>query len=229
MCQTYIMKILIIEDEPALVSTLTKFLESEKYVIETAMDYLSGTEKIGIYDYDCILLDIMLPNGNGIDILKALKKTGKDSPVIILSAKDAIEDKVKGLALGADDYLAKPYNLLELHARIKAAIRRKNQEGKKSISFKNITLDPEERTVFVNEHPLILNRKEFDLLYYFIIRPEKTLQKTTLAELVWGDHIDQADSLDFIYSQIKNLRKKLKEAHSDADFHAVYGIGYKLV
>ena len=111
LCQTYIMKILIIEDEPALVSTLTKFLESEKYVIETAMDYLSGIEKIGIYDYDCILLDIMLPNGNGIDILKALKKTGKDSPVIILSAKDAIEDKVKGLDLGADDYLAKPYNL----------------------------------------------------------------------------------------------------------------------
>ena len=154
------MKILIIEDETALVSSLTKFLESEKYVIETAMDYLSGIEKIGVYDYDCILLDIMLPNGNGIDILKTLKKTGKETPVIILSAKDAIEDKILGLDLGADDYLAKPYNLLELHARIKAAIRRKNQEGKKSISFKNITLNPEERTVFVNEHPLFLNRKE---------------------------------------------------------------------
>ena len=117
------MKILIIEDEPALVSTLTKFLESEKYVIETAMDYLSGIEKIGIYDYDCILLDIMLPNGNGIDILKALKKTGKDSPVIILSAKDAIEDKVKGLDLGADDFIYKPYNINEFFARMKANIR----------------------------------------------------------------------------------------------------------
>ena len=131
--------------------------------------------------------------------------------------------------LGADDYFAKPYNLLELHARIKAAIRRRKQEGKKSISFKNITLNPEERTVFVNEHPLVLNRKEFDLLYYFIIRPEKTLQKTTLAELDWGDHIDQADSLDFIYSQIKILTKKFNEAHSVADFQAVYGTGYKLV
>lgn len=223
------MKILIIEDEPALLETIHKFLESEKYIVESANDYISGIEKIGTYDYDCILLDIMLPKGSGIDILKEIKRLGKKDSVIILSAKDSVEDKVLGLDLGADDYLAKPFNLMELHSRIKSAIRRNHQEGEKSISFKNVKLFPEERKVLVNKTELILNRKEFDLLYYFMIRPEKTLQKTSLAESVWGDNIDQADSLDFIYSQIKNLRKKLKESDAEIDFQAVYGIGYKLV
>lgn len=223
------MKILIIEDEPVLLETVKQFLENEKYIVETANDYISGIEKIGTYDYDCILLDIMLPNGSGIDILKEIKKLNKKDSVIILSAKDSVEDKVLGLDLGADDYLAKPFNLMELHSRIKSAIRRNNQDGEKSISFKNVKLFPEERTVFVDETELSLNRKEFDLLYYFMIRPEKTLQKTSLAESVWGDNIDQSDSLDFIYSQIKNLRKKLKDSNAEIDFQAVYGIGYKLV
>lgn len=223
------MKILIVEDELALLDTLKQFLEKEKYIIETASDYISGIEKIATYDYDCVLLDIMLPNGSGIDILKEIKKLGKREAVIILSAKGSVEDKVLGLDLGADDYLAKPFNLMELHARIKSAIRRNNQDGEKSISFKNVKIFPEERKVLVNEDELILNRKEFDLLYYFMIRPEKTLQKTSLAESVWGDNIDQSDSLDFIYSQIKNLRKKLKDSNAEIDFQAVYGIGYKLI
>lgn len=223
------MKLLIVEDEPALLETVKQFLESEKYVVETANDYFSGIDKIAAYDYDCILLDIMLPNGSGIDILKELKKQNKKDAVIILSAKDSVEDKVLGLDLGADDYLAKPFNLIELHARIKSAIRKNNQEGEKSLSFKNVKLFPDDRRVFVDTSELILNRKEFDLLYYFMIRPEKTLQKTSLAESVWGDHVDQADSLDFIYSQIKNLRKKLKESNAEIDFQAVYGIGYKLI
>lgn len=223
------MKILIVEDELALLDTLKQFLEKEKYIIETASDYISGIEKIATYDYDCVLLDIMLPNGSGIDILKEIKKLGKREAVIILSAKGSVEDKVLGLDLGADDYLAKPFNLMELHARVKSAIRRNNQDGEKSISFKNVKIFPEERKVLVNEDELILNRKEFDLLYYFMIRPEKTLQKTSLAESVWGDNIDQSDSLDFIYSQIKNLRKKLKDSNPEIDFQAVYGIGYKLI
>ncbi len=223
------MKILIVEDELALLDTLKQFLEKEKYIVETASDYISGIEKIAAYDYDCVLLDIMLPNGSGIDILKEIKKLGKREAVIILSAKGSVEDKVLGLDLGADDYLAKPFNLMELHARIKSAIRRNNQDGEKSISFKNVKIFPEERKVLVNEDELILNRKEFDLLYYFMIRPEKTLQKTSLAESVWGDNIDQSDSLDFIYSQIKNLRKKLKDSNAEIDFQAVYGIGYKLI
>lgn len=223
------MKILIIEDEPALLDTIEQFLKSEKYIVETANDYFSAVDKIGSYDYDCILLDIMLPRGSGIDILKELKKMNKKDAVIIISAKDSVEDKVLGLDLGADDYLAKPFHLLELHSRIKSAIRRKNQNGEVAISFKNVTIFPELRKVQVNGNDMNLNRKEFDLLYYFMIRPEKTLQKTALAESVWGDNVDQADSLDFIYSQIKNLRKKLKENNAEIDFQAVYGIGYKLV
>jgi len=222
-------KILIIEDEPALLETLRHFLEKEKYIVESANDYISGIEKIGTYDYDCILLDIMLPNGSGFEILKEIKKLNKKDAVVILSAKDSVEDKVLGLDLGADDYLAKPFNLMELHSRIKSAIRRKNQDGEKFVSYKNVKLYPEHRKVLVNDTELSLNRKEFDLLYYFMIRPEKTLQKTSLAESVWGDNIDQSDSLDFIYSQIKNLRKKLKDTNAEIDFQAVYGIGYKLI
>lgn len=223
------MKILIIEDEPALLETLKQFLENEKYVVETATDYISGINKACVYDYDCILLDIMLPNGSGIDLLKEIKRTQKKDSVIIISAKDSVEDKVLGLDLGAVDYLAKPFNLLELHSRIKSAIRQRNQSGENFIAYKNVKIYPEDRKVLVGQKEMVLNRKEFDLLYYFMIRPEKTLQKTTLAESVWGDSIDQADSLDFIYSQIKNLRKKLKEHQAEIDFQSVYGIGYKLV
>ncbi|MEG0917892.1 MAG: response regulator transcription factor [Myroides sp.] len=223
------MKILIIEDEPALLETVKHFLEGEKYIVETANNYRLALERIGTYDYDCILLDIMLPDGSGIDLLKEVKALSKKDAVIILSAKDSVEDKVLGLDLGADDYLAKPFSLMELHSRIKSAIRRNNQKGESSVVFKNVALFPDERKVFVDSIELLLNRKEFDLLYYFMIRPERILQKTSLAESVWGDYIDQADSLDFIYSQIKNLRRKLKESHAEIDFQAVYGIGYKLV
>lgn len=223
------MKILIIEDEPELRNVVQRFLEAEHFIVEYADDYQSGLEKIISYEYDCILLDIMLPDGNGMDLLKEIKNMHKKDPVIILSAKDSVDDKVNGLEIGADDYLAKPFHLAELMARIKSIIRRKNQDGENTISYKNIHIDPESRIVKIDNTELILNRKEYDLLYYFVINPEKTLQKTMLAEAIWGDYIDQADSLDFIYSQIKNLRKKLKELKSEADFQAVYGIGYKFI
>lgn len=223
------MKILIIEDEPELKNIVQNFLEAEQFIVEYAEDYSSGLEKIISYEYDCILLDIMLPDGNGIDLLKEIKALHKKDPVIILSAKDSVDDKVAGLEIGADDYLAKPFHLAELLARIKSVIRRKKQDGENIISYKNINIYPESRKVLINGEELILNRKEYDLLYYFMIQPQKTLQKTTLAEAIWGDYIDQADSLDFIYSQIKNLRKKLKNVESEADFQAVYGIGYKLI
>ncbi|SHL16343.1 response regulator transcription factor [Chryseobacterium polytrichastri] len=223
------MKILIIEDEPELRNVVQSFLEAEHFIVEYADDYQSGLEKIISYEYDCILLDIMLPDGNGMDLLKEIKAIHKKDPVIILSAKDSVDDKVNGLEIGADDYLAKPFHLAELMARIKSVIRRKNQDGENTISYKNIHIDPESRVVKIDDNELILNRKEYDLLYYFVINPEKTLQKTMLAEAIWGDYIDQADSLDFIYSQIKNLRKKLKTLNSKADFQAVYGIGYKFI
>ncbi|MGN5954186.1 response regulator transcription factor [Sphingobacterium lactis] len=223
------MKILIIEDELALLENIKEFLESEQYLVETAVDFPTALDKAMNYSYDCILLDIMLPGGNGLDILRELQKTGKKHAVLILSAKDSVEDKVLGLEIGADDYLAKPFHFTELLARIKSIIRRNSQEGSRQISYQNIQLDPDNRVVLVDSTPLNLNRKEFDLLYYFLLRPERLLEKTTLAEAVWGDHVDQADNLDFIYSQIKNIRRKLKDASARADIQAVYGVGYKLV
>ncbi|MFC6096621.1 response regulator transcription factor [Flavobacterium qiangtangense] len=222
------MKILIIEDEAGLREVIQQSLEKEKYIVETAHDFISGLDKLGSYDYDCVLIDIMLPNGSGLDLLAEIKKQRKQEAVIIISAKDAVDDKVKGLDLGADDYLSKPFHLAELHARIKSAIRRKSHNGDTLITFKNLTLSPEQRTVSVENNDLVLNRKEFDLLYYFVINPNRLINKTALAEYVWGDHTDQADNLDFVYSQIKNLRKKLKDADADVDLQAVYGIGYKM-
>lgn len=222
------MKILIIEDELELIKVIRDSLEKEKYIVEFAEDYDSGIDKIVSYDYDCILLDIMLPGGSGLKILEELKKLKKTDAVIIISAKDSVDDKVKGLDLGADDYLAKPFHLAELRARIKSAIRRKNQEGENFIEYNNIKLFPEQRSVKVEEEELPLNRKEYDLLYYFITNLDRLLTKTAIAEYVWGDHVDQYDSLDFVYSQVKNLRKKLNQAGGEIDIRAVYGIGYKL-
>ena len=222
------MKILIIEDERGLREVIQQSLEKEKYIVETAHDYISGLEKIGSYDYDCVLIDIMLPHGSGLDLVRELKSMRKKEAVIIISAKDAVDDKVTGLDLGADDYLAKPFHLAELHARIKSAIRRKSHDGDTYITWNNVKLQPEQRSVTVNNEPLALNRKEYDLLYYFMINPNRLINKTAIAESVWGDHTDQADSLDFVYSQIKNLRKKLKDAGAEADIQAVYGMGYKM-
>ena len=223
------MKILIIEDEKDLREVMTRSLEKERFIVETAVDYPTALQKINDYDYDCILLDIMLPGGNGLSILEELKKLKKRESVIIVSAKDSIEDKVTGLDLGADDYLAKPFHLAELHARVKSVIRRHQTDGNTEIEIENLILHPDDHTVFINGEELKLNRKEFDLLYYFVTNPNRLINKTTLAEAVWGDNIDQADSLDFIYSQVKNLRKKMKHAEAITEIKAVYRFGYKLI
>lgn len=223
------MKILLIEDEAELRKVMKSFLEQEHYIVETATDYASGLSKLANYHYDCILLDVMLPGGTGMQLLSELRRLEKDDSVIIVSANDSVEDKVNGLELGADDYLAKPFHLAELLARIKTVIRRKNHQIEQAIQFKNVRLFPEERKLLIDNTEVSLNRKEYDLLYYFMIRPEKLVPKTSLAEAVWGDDADQADSLDFIYSQIKNLRKKLKDNRAVIDFQAVYGVGYKLI
>lgn len=223
------MKILVVEDEIKLQETIVEFLEKEKMIVETADNYQQALDKIISFDYDCILLDMMLPDGDGMSLLKELKNLHKETSVIILSAKDSVDDKVEGLLVGADDYLAKPFHFAELLARIKVALRKNLQKGEDVLSYKNIQIFPKDRLVKVNNIELKLNRKEYDLLYYFMLRPERVFQKTTLAESVWGDHIELSDNLDFIYSQIKNLRKKMKEANSEADLQAVYGIGYKLI
>ncbi len=223
------MKILVIEDEPQLLSNIKESLEKEKFLVETATDYHSAIDKIFIYEYDCILLDIMLPNGSGLNILAALKKEGKSENVIIISAKDSLDDKLKGLELGADDYLTKPFHLAELNARVKAVLRRHKLEGKNTIEFTNIILDLAERLFLVNNQIIALNRKEFDILNYFLLNKNRLVTKSALAEHVWGDNSDDADNFDFVYYQIKNLRKKLQLSNAEIEIESIYGIGYKLV
>lgn len=223
------MKILLIEDEQDLRGAVRASLEKEDYLVETAENYAAAHEKLFIYEYDCILLDIMLPGGSGLDILKELKKHGKSENVIIISAKNALDDKLKGLELGADDYLTKPFHLAELNARVKAVLRRKKLRGREVIELKNMRLDIADRLLHVNEEPISLNRKEFTILNYFLLNQNRLVTRLALAEYVWGDHMDQADNFDFIYSQIKNIRKKLKEAGAEIEIRTVYGVGYKLV
>ena len=222
------MKILIIEDEPSLRELIQRSLEKERYVVEAAADFQSGLRKIEDYDYDCVLLDIMLPDGNGLNLLEQLKKMRKRENVIIISAKDSLDDKVLGLELGADDYLPKPFHLAELNARIKSVIRRQRRDGEMDIRLANIRIVPDTFQVFVDDKEIELNRKEYDIRLYFANRPGRLVNKNTLAESVWGDHIDQVDNFDFIYAQIKNLRKKLKDAGALAELKAVYGFGYKM-
>ena len=222
------MKILIIEDEKELQETIKESLLKEKYTVELASDFHQAYEKVSVYDYDCILLDIMLPGGSGIEILERLKEMNKSENVIIISAKNSLDDKVNGLALGADDYLTKPFHIAELNARIKAVLRRKNYNGKNEIIIGNVVLDMDERTLSIDQNNVHLNRKEFDMLSYFLSNQNRLITKTSLAEYVWGDEIDQADNLDFIYYQIKNLRKKLEDAEAQVTIESIYGVGYKL-
>lgn len=223
------MKILVIEDEPEMRANIVRSLQTEAYVVETAADFFSAREKLGIYQYDCILLDIGLPGGNGLALLEELKKEGLQSGVIIVSAKGSIGDKVEGLNLGADDYLPKPFHMAELHARVKSLIRRKTLGGSAVVELGNLRLDTERRTVWANATELSLNRKEYDVLLYLVTNKNRLVAKTALAEHVWGDTIDEANSFDFIYSQIRNLRKKLKDCGAGVEINAVYGVGYKLV
>ncbi len=222
------MKILIVEDEPSLREITQRFLEKERYVVETVSTFNEAMDKILLYNYDCILLDIMLPDGNGLTLLQELKKLNKRENVIIVSAKDSVDDKVKGLELGADDYLAKPFHLSELSARIKSLIRRNRHNGEAAVEAGNVKIIPDKFEVYVNGQALELSRKEYDILHYFITRPDRLVDKAALAEAVWGDHIDQVDNYDFIYAQIKNLRKRMNEAGADIEIKAVYGFGYKL-
>ena len=181
------MKILVVEDEDSLRETIIRSLEKERYTVESAATFNEAGMKLNDYDYDCVVLDIMLPGGSGLTLLEELKKRRKRDSVIIISAKDSIEDKVAGLDLGADDYLTKPFHLAELNARVKSVIRRKQQDGELSLRVGNITLYPDRHAVYIEQEELTLNRKEFDLLYYFVANPDRLISKASLAESVWGE------------------------------------------
>lgn len=221
------MKILLIEDEEQLTAAVCDFLNKEAYVHESVATFAGAQEKIAAYAYDVVLLDIGLPDGNGLDLIHSIKTQEKPAGIIIISAKNAVDDRVKGLELGADDYLTKPFHLSELNARLKSLHRRLNFNGDNAIVFNEIRILPDELRVFVHEHELSLTKKEYDILLYFLANKNRVLTKVSLSEHIWGDYMDSADSYDFIYTHIKNLRKKLIKAGATDYVKNVYGIGYK--
>lgn len=222
------MKLLVIEDNIELSKMIENALKSERFIVETAISCAEAISKIDLYEYDCILLDIMLPDGSGLSILKELKAMNKSESVIIISARDSIDDKIEGLELGADDYLAKPFHMSELMARVRSVLRRSNNGGKLTLDLGNISIEPEKFKVNINGNDIELLKKEYDILYYMMERPNILIKKEVLAEAVWGDYIDQVDNYDFIYAQLKNLRSKLVKADATIAIKTIYGFGYKI-
>ncbi|MCB9186607.1 MAG: response regulator transcription factor [Flavobacteriales bacterium] len=221
------MKILIVEDEHELAADMVKYLSGEQYRCEVAADKNAALERIDLYDYDCILLDLMLPDGSGLELLETLRQQGKQDAVIIISAKNSIEDKVSGLKLGADDYLAKPFHLAELSARVFSVIRRKQFDTSNVIRQNELKVDLPARSVTIHDVLITLTRKEFDLLLLFLGNRNKVISKSALAEHLSGDLADMMDNHDFIYAHVKNLKRKLTEANYGNYLTTVYGTGYK--
>ena len=223
------MKILIIEDETELAKSIAAYLSGESYLCEFASTYSEALHKTEQYQYDCILLDITLPDGNGLKILEELKRQNKQDGVIIISAKNALDDKIKGLQLGADDYLTKPFHLPELMARIYSIIRRKQFSNANVVMQNELQIDLLAKSVSIAETPVLLTKKEFDLLIYFIGNKNRVISKSTLAEHLSGDFADMLDNHDFVYAHVKNLKKKLADAGCSPYLKTVYGTGYKWV
>lgn len=220
------MKILLIEDQVDLQKAIRVYLESEGYVVEVASDFRSGDDKAITYVYDCVLVDISLPDGNGIEIIKQLKINKSKAGIIIISAHNSLEDKIRGLELGADDYLPKPFHLSEMIARVKALIRRNNFNGDLEIVINEIIIIPEERRVLVNNQQVNLTAKEYDILLYFVSNKNHVVSKSALVEHIWGDSSDNMNGVNFLYNHIKNLRKKLLEKGSRDYITSIYGLGY---
>ncbi|MFD0792331.1 response regulator transcription factor [Mucilaginibacter litoreus] len=221
------MKILVIEDEKGLRENITGYLNVDGNICESSNNLSAATDKLANYEYDCILLDIGLPDGEGFEILDYLKKHNKKESVIIISARNSLDDKINGLNFGADDYLTKPFHLAEMKARLMAVFRRKLMSTHNQLTFNEISIDLMARTVAVNENVVILTKKEFDMLLYFIANKDRVISKGAIAEHLWGDEMDMHDNYEFIYTHIKNLRKKLLDASCHDYLRSVYGIGYK--
>ena len=223
------MKILIVEDEIDLQHILADFLSREKYSYDAVTTYTEASEKIALYDYDCILLDINLPDGSGFRLLDELHRVQKANGVIIISARNSIDDKIKGLNLGADDYLTKPFHLSELNARIQAVIRRKKFETTRNVSFANLEIDIRQLFVFVNGQNINLTKKEFDIVQHLVANKNIVVSKNSLVEYIWGDYVDNAQSIDLLSTHLKNLKRKLKQANASVEIRNVYGVGYQIV
>ncbi len=223
------MKLLVIEDNLDLLESVTEALKAENFLCETASDYAEAQEKIHLYNYDIVVVDINLPGGSGLEIIRKLKKINTDTGVIVVSARNSLDNKIEGLKLGADDYITKPFDMAELIARIIALLRRRNFSGSNHVTIGDITIKVDSREVFVKESKIELTKSEYDILLFFFSNPRRVITRESLAEHIWGDNMDLADSFDFIYSHIKNLRKKITANQVPDPIKAVYGIGYKLV
>lgn len=221
------MKILIVEDEIELLDSIASYLKNEDFMCEKASTFFEAEDKLISFNYDIILLDINLPDGNGIDLLKIIKAKSPKTGVLIVSAKNSLDDKLKGLDLGADDYITKPFHLAELNSRVNSLIRRQKFDGDETIQFNEIQINPSSKSVTVNDQPIELTKKEYNLLLYFITNKNKVLTKESIAEHLWGDDIEMADSYDFIYTHMGNLRKKIKKLGAPDYLKTMYGLGYK--
>lgn len=221
------MKILIIEDEVKLANSIEEYLEEEGHVCELAHNFKQAKEKIDAHQYESIVVDINLPDGSGLDLIAYIKEQNISHGIIIISARNSLENRIEGLEIGADSYLTKPFHLSELNAQLKSINRRINFSGNNDIVYNEIKLLPDEFKVFIHEKELTLTRKEYDLLLFFISNKNKVITKTGLAEHLWGDYMDSADSFDFIYTHIKNLRKKLISMGCSDYIKTVYRVGYK--
>lgn len=221
------MKVLIVEDERELSENVKAYLTNGGFICEVAASFWEASDKISSFNYDIVLLDIMLPDGDGLNLLRQLKQENSNTGVLILSAKNALDDRVTGLELGADDYLTKPFHLPELQARLKAIFRRRMMDGRNDIVFNEVRLDPDTMEAWVGEEQLPLTVKEFELLLFFITNKKRVLTKQSIAEHLWGDNVDFLDSFDFVYQHIKNLRKKMTTARGNDYIKTIYGMGYK--
>ncbi|MBD1391944.1 response regulator transcription factor [Mucilaginibacter glaciei] len=223
------MKVLALEDNKELAKSIHDFLSMAGYVCEMAETIAEAKEKLLSFSYDCILLDIMLPDGNGLDVLRFIKAEKISSGVLIISAKEALDDKIEGLEEGADDYLTKPFHLSELHARIRAIYRRKSLDGNndKLVTFNEISLNTDTFEAFINNNLLDITRKEFDLLMYFMVNKNRVLSRQAIAAHLWGDYTDNLANLDFVYQHVKNLRKKISLVNGTDYIDTVYGLGYR--
>lgn len=221
------MKLLLIEDNQRLVDDMEAYLQSEEHVVETATTFDEAHEKLFLYSYDAVIVDLGLPDGSGLDLIRDLREEDKETGILILTAKDAVEDKVEGLNLGADDYMTKPFHKAELNARIRSIVRRNKFNRSNEITVDELTVNLLESQAYLGDQLLNLTKKEYDLLLYFTQNPNRVLTKESIAEHLWGDHVDQADSFDFIYNHIKNLRKKITDAGGRNYIQAKYGMGYK--